>query len=309
MSSAGDIAPETTHEWSDPKGAERKMMVITGATGQVGGKVLRRLVQRDVPVRTIVRDPAKAEAVRRSGVETVEGDFAEPGTLDKALEGADAMFLACANVPNQVDLESNAVDAAVRSGVRRVVKLSILGAEAGSPVPFRDWHGRIEQRLKASGAYYTILRPNFFMQGLPGLVGADGNIHAPTGDGRVGWVDVRDIAEVADRALTEEGHEGKTHTLTGPESLSLAEVADELSEAAGREIRHVDVSPEAAREGMLSSGMPGWLAEALLALFATIRQGGLDVVSDAVSSVGEVEPRSFASYARKLVPTLDESPE
>jgi len=300
MSPAGDEAPETSPKPSDPKGAESKMMVIIGATGQVGGEVLRRLVQRDVPVRALVRDPAKAESVRRRGVETVEGDFARPETLVRALEGADTMFLACAAVPEQVELESDAIDAAVRAGVRRVVKLSILGAEAGSPVPFRDWHGRVEQNLKDSGAHYTILRPNFFMQGLPALVGADGDIHAPTGDGRVGWVDVRDIAEVAARALTQEGHEGKTYTVTGPESFSLAEVADKLSEVVGREVHHVDVSPEAAREGMVSSGMSEWFAQALLALFAAIRRGGLDVVTDTISSMEKVEPRRVGSYAREL---------
>jgi len=307
MSPAGDEAPETSPKPSDPKGAESKMMVITGATGQVGGEVLRRLVQRDVHVRALVRNPAKAQSVRRRGVETVEGDFARPETLVRALEGADTMFLTCANVPEQVELESDAIEAAVRAGVRRVVKLSVLGAQAGSPVPFRDWHGRIEERLRDSGTDFTILRPNFFMQGLPGLVGADGNIHAPTGDGRVGWVDVRDVADVAARALTEERHEGKTYTITGPESLSLAEVADKLSEAAGREIRHIDVSSEAAREGMVSSGMSEWFAEALLTLFAAIRRGGLDAVTDTVSSVGRVEPRPVATFARELAPTLDES--
>lgn len=260
-------------------------------------------------MRALVRDPAKAEAVSRSGVDAVVSNFAEPRTLDKALEGADLMFLQCANVPEQVELESNAIDAAARAGIRRVVKLSILGAEAGSPVPFRDWHGRIEQRLKDSSVHYTILRPNFFMQGILGLIGADGNVHAPTGDGRVGWVDVRDVAEVAARALTEEGHEGKAYTVTGPESLSLAEVTEKLSATAGREIRHVDVSPEAARERMLSSGMAEWFAEALLALFAAIRRGELDAVTNAVSSEGGLEPRPFASYARELSPMLDKNVE
>jgi len=299
MSFMGDKALETSRKPGDPKGAKLKMMVLTGATGQVGGEVLRRLVHRDVPVRALVRDPMKAEVMRRSGVGTVEGDFAEPATLDRALEGADAMFLQCANVPEQVELESNAVDAAVRAGVRRVVKLSILGAEIGSPVPFRDWHGRIEERLKGSGADFTILRPNFFIQGLAALVGADGNIYAPTGEGRVGWVDIRDVAEVAARTLTEEGHEGKTYTITGPESLSLAEVADKLSEAAGREIHYIDVSPEAAREGMVSSGISEWFAEALLALFAAIRQGDLDAVTSTVARVGGTEPRAFSEYAHE----------
>lgn len=299
MSAMGDKTPETSNKPSDQKGAEGKMIVITGTTGQVGGEVLRRLAQIDIPVRALVRDPAKAEAARRSGVETVKGDFAEPETLDRALEGADAVFLQCANVPEQVELESNAVDAALRAGVRRVVKLSILGAQAGSPVPFRDWHGRIEGRLKDSGADFTILRPSFFMQGLLALVGADGNIYAPTGHGRVGWVDVCDVAEVAARALTEEGHEGETYTITGPESLSLAEVAGKLSEAAGRKIRHIDVSPEAAREGMISSGMSEWFAEALLALFAAIRQGRLDRLTDAVARVGGAKPRAFAEYAHE----------
>jgi uncharacterized protein YbjT (DUF2867 family) len=267
------------------------MMVIAGATGQVGGEVLRRLARGGVPVRAFVRDPAKAESLGRRGVETAEGDFGKPETLDRALEGVDAMFLQCANVPEQVELECNAVDAAARAGVRRVVKLSVLGAKEGSPVPFRDWHGRIEERLRDSGTDFTILRPNFFTQGVAALVGADGNIHAPTGDGRIGCVDVR--------ALAEEGHGGKTYTLTGPESLSLAEVAGRLSEAAGRPICHVDVPPEAAREGMTSSGTPGWLAEALLAPFASIRRGELDEVTGAVARVLGTEPRAFAEHARE----------
>ena len=285
------------------------MIVITGATGQVGGAVLRRLVGTDAPVRALARGPQKARALRQSGVQAVEGDFGKPDTLDWAFEGADTVFLACANGPDQVELESGAVDAAVRAGVRRVVKLSVHGAKAGSPVPFHDWHGRIEERLKDSGVGFTLLRPNFFMQSLPALLAPNGNIHAPTGDGRVGWVDVGDIAEVVARALAEEGHGGKAYTITGPESLSLAEVADELSGAAGRKIRHVDVAPEAAREGMISSGMPEWFAEALLALFAFGREDGLDVVTDAVSSVGRVEPRPFVSYARELAPTFDDRPE
>lgn len=276
-----------------------KVAMITGATGQVGGEVLRHLTRMDVPVRALVRDLAKANAgaIRRSGIEPVVGDFAKPETLAPALEGADVMFLQCANVPGQVELEANAVDAAVRAGVRRVVKLSILGARAGSPVPFRDWHGRIEEKLENSGVDFTILRPNFFMQGLSNLVGDGGNLYAPTGDGRVGWVNVRDVAKVAAHTLKENGHEGKTYTITGPESLSLAEVAAKLSEVARREIQHADISPKAAREGMLSSGTSEWFAEALLELFAAIRQNSLDTVTDTVERVVGTKPCTLTEYA------------
>jgi len=126
----------------------------------------------------------------------------------------------------------------------------------------------------------------------------------PSGDGRIGWVDVRDVAAVAVRALTEDGHEGKAYDITGPEALSFAEAAERISAATGRNIRYLDVPPEAARQGMLSSGMPEWQVDVSLALLAAVREGALDAITGTVATVGRVEPRSFADYAREFAPAF-----
>jgi uncharacterized protein YbjT (DUF2867 family) len=233
------------------------MILVTGATGAVGSQVVEQLSSTGAPVRAFVHDdPEKAAKVRETGIEISEGDFGKPDTLEAALEGVDQLFLLMGSAENQVELENDAIEAAGRVGVHHVVKLSIHGAEIGSPVPFRDWHGRIEEKLERSGLSYTHLRPTFFMQNAAYMLAPEGVFYMPAGDGRIGWVDVRDVAAVAVRALTEDGHEGKAYDMTGLEALSFAEAAERISAATGREIRHVDVPPEAARQGMLSSGMP-----------------------------------------------------
>jgi len=283
---------------------ELAMILVTGATGNVGSEVVRQLSSRRAPVRAFAHHSEKAAALQGAGVETVVGDYGDPGSLEGALERLEGLFLVMGTAENQVELENDVIEAAESAGVGRVVKLSIFGAEAGSPVPFRDWHGRIEERLEASGMGFTHLRPTFFMQNVPYMQAPDGVFYMPTGDGQIGWVDIRDIAAVAVRALTEDGHEGKAYEITGPESLSFAGVAERLSAATGRESRHADVPPEVAREGMLSSGMPEWQADVSLALLADMREGGLDVVTDTVAAVGGVRPHSFEDFAREFAPAF-----
>ena len=283
------------------------MILITGATGHVGSEVLRQTIEAEASVRALVRDPEKAKEIQDSGVEIVEGNFANPASLDSAFEGVERLFLLSGAVPDQVDLESNAIDAAVRAGVHHVVKQSIYGTEIGSSAPYRDSHGQIEEKLQSSGLGFTFLRPTFFMQSIPSLIAPDGNIYAPTGDGRIGWVDIRDIAAVARHALTEDGHESDAYEITGPESLSFAEVAEKLSAATGQEINYVDVPAEAAKEGMISAGMPEWLADANVTLMTIVREGGLDVVTDTVEKITGAEPRSVDSFAREYASALSGS--
>src|SRR3712207_2926131 len=198
------------------------MILVTGATGNVGRPLVGLLAEAGVLFKAFVRDPERARGLLGSVVELVRGDFSEPATLEAALDGVEVMFL----LNGDPKLEGRAIDAALRSGVRRVVKQSApaIGLE---PPPF---HRRIEQRLERSGLGYTHLRPNAFMQTLAGyllaLIDAGGTLRLPAGEGRVGWVDARDIAAVAFHAFTEEGHEGRVYPITGPESLSMADVAD-----------------------------------------------------------------------------------
>ena len=143
-------------------------VLVTGATGNVGSRLLGEMRDLGVPVRAFVRDADTAAAVLGDGVEIAAGDFSDAASVRRALEGVEGVFLACANDPRQVEHETGVIDAAAGAGVRRIVKLSALGAEVGSPVAFWDWHGRIEEHLRASGVPSVVLRPTFFITNLLG---------------------------------------------------------------------------------------------------------------------------------------------
>jgi uncharacterized protein YbjT (DUF2867 family) len=163
------------------------------------------------------------------------------------------------------------------------------------------WHGEVEDMLKASGLAYTMLQPNTFMQNLLGAaqtIAAQGTIYQSVGDARASFVDTRDVALVAARVLTGEGHEGKSYVITGPEALSYHDVAAKLSEATGRRVTYVPVSPEEFRAGALAQGLPEWLAEALGLLNETFASGKWAVATEVVREVGGREPRTFGQFAR-----------
>ena len=278
------------------------MILITGATGTTGREVvqeLRRLGAKGV--RALVRDPARADFIREAGFETIAGDFGRPETLDAALEGVERALLLTPPTPDTVSQHQDFIVAAVGAGLRHVVKLSAIAADADAPEGFGRWHGQSENLLKTSGLRWTILRPNFFMQNLLGQAGqiaSTGSIYQPVGDARASFIDVRDIAAVAARALTEDGHEGQTYTLTGPEALSYHDVAAKLSGAAGRGIDYVPVSPEQFRAGALGAGLPEWLVSALERLNEMFASGQAAQVTDDVRRVARREPTTFDRFAR-----------
>jgi uncharacterized protein YbjT (DUF2867 family) len=278
------------------------MILITGATGTTGREVveeLRRLGARGV--RALVRDPARADFIREAGFEPVKGDFERPETMGAALEGVERALLLTPPTPDTVKQQRDFIEAAAGAGVSHVVKLSALGADADAPEGFGKWHGQSENLLKTSGLKWTILRPNFFMQNLLGQAGqiaSTGGIYQPVGDARASFIDARDIAVVAARALTEEGHEGQTYTLTGPEALSYQDVAAKLSEATDRSISYVPISPEQFRAGALGAGLPEWLVSALERLNEIFASGAAALLTDAVRRVGRKEPTTFEQFAR-----------
>jgi uncharacterized protein YbjT (DUF2867 family) len=278
-------------------------VLVTGATGTVGAHVVRALRDRGVSARALVRDPDRAVDVLGADVELAVGDFADRGSLDRALRGIDRLFLACGNVPAQVELECAAIDAAQAARVGRVVKLSGPHPAADSPVSFERGHHEIEGHLLAAGLPSVVLRPYAYMTNVLMLhaqaVRATGTLFAPVGDGEIAFVDPRDVAAVAATALVEEGHAGWTYRVTGPEPLSYERVARELSAATGRPIAYVDVPAEAARDGMLQAGLPEPVADAILAVYAAQRAGAMAGITDTVATLTGREPATFARFARE----------
>ena len=278
------------------------MILVTGGTGTTGKEIIGELHKLGAAgVRALVRDPGRASFIREAGFETVGGDFDRPETLDAALEGVERALLLTPPSPKTFEFQRDFIGASKRAGVRRVVKFSAFGADASAPEGFGKWHGQAEDYLKASGLAWTMLRPNFFMQNLLGQarqIAAEGRIYQPVGDARASFIDVRDIASVAARALVEDGHEGEAYVLTGPEALSYAEVAAKLSEAAGREVTYVPISPEQFRQGALAAGLPEWLVGALERLNEIFAAGHAAEVTDRVRAVGKKEPITFDQFAR-----------
>jgi uncharacterized protein YbjT (DUF2867 family) len=276
------------------------VILVTGATGKVGQEVVRQLAAADVPVRALVRDPMRASDIRLPGVEIAVGDLAAPDTLDKALSGIDRVFLLSPADPEQVTLQGNAIDASRRAGVRHVVKVSVAGGpDSGTQIG--RWHWTTEKQLESSGIGFTMLRPSLYMQetlDFAPSIAATGAFSVPMGTGEVAMVDTRDVAAVAVRALTTDGHDRKIYDLTGPEALSFDAMADLISEAIGKPVSYVHVPPEYARKQMLSTGVPRWLADDMLVLFAAFREGYGSAVSQTVEKVTGQKPRTFRQFAR-----------
>jgi uncharacterized protein YbjT (DUF2867 family) len=253
------------------------MILVTGATGLNGKELIRRLSARGVPVRALVRDSAKAAGLAAlPRVEIVVADMARPETLVAALDGVDRAMLISSSEPAMLEVQTSFIDAARRAGVRHVVKLSGIMPELDSPFRFARMHGEIERRLEESGMAYTHLRagefmPAYFRQ-VPSIV-AKGMIFLPMEDAKIASIDVGDIADVAALALTTPGHEGKTYPLTGPEALTMTEVAAKLSAAIGKPVRYVNVDPEDAKKAQRAAGLPEFMVDGLAELFAERRKG------------------------------------
>ena len=279
------------------------MILVTGATGLNGSELVRRLSARGVPVRALVRTPAKAEGLAAlPGVEIVEGDMARPETLSEPLRGVDRAMLISSSDPAMFEVQANFIDAAAKAGVQYVVKLSGIMPEIDSPFRFARMHGEIEQKLEASGMAFTHLRAGEFMQSyfrqVPAIVGR-GMLALPMEDARIASIDTCDVAEVAAIILTSTGHEGKIYPLTGPEALSMAEVAERLSVVTGKTIRYVNIPPEEAKQANLARGVPPYNAEALFELFAERRRGKESQVSTVIPEVFGFQPTSFEQFAQR----------
>ncbi len=279
------------------------MILVTGATGNVGSELVRELVARGVPFRAMVRKEADATALREQGVDAVLGDFDDPASLREALAGVTHVYLVTPGTPQQVAQQIAFVQVAQAAGVQHIVKQSALGAALGSPTVFMDQHGQIEQAIQDAGLAYTFLRPNSFVQNIgqfnAGSVANGGAFYANMGEGRVSHVDVRDIAAVAARVLTEDGHAGQVYELTGPAALSNSEIAAKLSALLGTPVQYVAVPDESARASMAAMG--DWLANALVTLNQFYAQDKGAAVTPTAQQITGRTPRSVDAYLEKNI--------
>ncbi|MEV6520629.1 SDR family oxidoreductase [Longispora sp. NPDC051575] len=256
-------------------------LAVTGSTGQLGGRVARLLAAAGLPLRLLVRDPARAPDL---SVELAVASYGDGEAVRRALDGVETVFMvSAAEAPDRRDQHFTFVDAAAAAGVRRVVYVSFHGASPDATFTLARDHWATERHIRASGLASTFLRDNLYLDFLPRMVGEDGVIRGPAGDGRVAAVAQDDIAACAAAVLTDPAaHDGETYDLTGPEALTLAEVAAVLTARTGRTVTyHPETVPE-AYASRASYGAPDWQLDAWVSTYTAIAAGELAGVSDAV---------------------------
>jgi uncharacterized protein YbjT (DUF2867 family) len=273
------------------------MILVSGANGNSGSEVTRQLAAAGRPVRALLRSRENASKLPKAGVEIALGSFADIPSLDAAMTGVRAVFLISFEHPDQLALQANVIEAARRAGVRMIARLSASSADPESPDPLIRAHGLGDRQLARSGLGHVLIRPQWFDQNFitycPG-----GVIRLPAGETRLPFVDLRDIAAVTIKALTEPGHDGKAYVLTGPEALSHAEVAAILSEATGKRFVYENIPPETYRRMLIAEGASEFRADLVVNLFDRMRQRGTAPIHDDIGKVLGRPAIGFRAFAR-----------
>src|SRR5262249_21911677 len=275
-------------------------VLISGATGMIGSLLTDALVARGAEFSVMLRPgDSNDRFTSKPGVTATEGDFDDPVSLRRALEGVELAFL-LTNSSERTEAQQIAfVEAAQAQRVGHVVYLSQLAADEQSPVRFLRYHGAVEAALTNSPAGWTFVRPNLILQAyipFAPLI-AQGALQAPIGDATVSVVDARDIAAVAAAALTKSGHVGKTYTVTGPAAVSHADIATALGNAIGRPVRFERMPPKEFVAMVTGVGMPQWQADGVAEDYGHYDRGEAGAVSPDVQGVTGTDARSVHDFA------------
>jgi uncharacterized protein YbjT (DUF2867 family) len=279
-------------------------VILVTTAGQVGSEAARLLTQRQVPVRVLVRDPAKGKSLADTGAEIAVGDLDVPVSIDEAMSGVTAVVLVSPAIPAQ---EMNVIASAARAGVEHVVKATSK-ASTDSPIARRRGQAEIEAGLAASGLSHTLLRSNAYMQNtlmLAPVIAKTSSFGSSAGKGLVGMVDSRDVGAVAaEIAASPAPHVGKTYWLSGPELISNYDVAEVLSRLLGRTITYRELSFDENKNAMVSAGVPEAIAEQNAQAFSLTAEGDAEWVSDDVQAILGRSARSYEQFATDYAPAF-----
>lgn len=276
------------------------MIIVTGATGNVGKEVVKNLLKSGEVFSALTRDVESAKEKISSAVNWIFADFDDQVSLISALQGVDKLVLI---TPAGESMEKNQMDivkVANDLGVKKIVKLSGLGAGPDASIRLPKAHFKIEQEIVKLGIDHNFVRPNLFMQVFTDAVQADGNIYAPAEDAKISLTDTNDIAEIIVSAVLDKTSE-KVIEITGPEAVTYREVAKKISEVKGKPVNFVSVTPAQAKESMLGMGMSEWLVNAFLELFDIYRAGHGSAVLDApVTKILGRDATTVQSYVTEV---------
>lgn len=287
---------------------KKETILITGATGNIGKEVIKQLSAAgpNILVRATARSPNQPAGIEPKKIELVEADYDKPESLDRALSGIDSLFLLTPTHPKLIEFTSNLVNAARKptgKQLKHIVKLSHIRANSDPKIEITRLHREAEKIIEESGIPFTFLRPNFFMQNFLFYGQKTSNqisFDLPAGDGKVSFVDVRDIASVVVKVLTgdEDQHIDKAYDITGPESLSYSKAIKTLSNETGKKMSYTNISDEAAHHGMKDRGMPDWHISYVMELFNITRAGYLSSVSSSVEDITGKKPVPVSQFAK-----------
>ncbi|MBV8099055.1 MAG: SDR family oxidoreductase [Verrucomicrobia bacterium] len=277
------------------------MILVTGTPGNIGTPLARHLLQQGRKIRLMVHNPKKQDQViadlQSRGAEIVQGDFADPESLAHCFADVESAFLLVPVALETAEWKGNFVRAAEQNGVERIVNLSVSGASSTSPISLFRWHREGEQILESSGIAWTHLQPTdlarFNVRSILPTVEAQGVFYSSIGQGRVALVDEEDVAEVAAAALTQDGHEGKKHVLTGPKAVSYPEMAEALTKKLGKPVKYIDIEPAQAKQAMVAAGLPDWVADFINDLRELEKSGGASGPTGDVKSLLGRPPRTL----------------
>jgi len=277
--------------------ANKLKVLVTGATGNTGSLLVPQLLQADVDVRVFVRDEAKAKQYKDSGAEVVVGDLDKPGTILPAVKDVDKIYLLTWNGETQLQQAKNVIEAAKQSGNPHIIRHSMWGSE-NSRIIKQGY--QIDEMIKSSGLPWTILKPTFYMQNTmmaAQTVTSNGVIYWDMKDGKLGTIDVRDIADSAFAVITSEGHEGKSYILTGPEAVSFNDIAETFSRVLDKDVKYVNVPGEASFQAMVGMGIPEWIAHGYAELSEGFSNNFANSTTKNVEILTRHPARSFEEFA------------
>jgi NAD(P)H dehydrogenase (quinone) len=272
-------------------------IVVTGATGKVGGDVARRLAAAGVPQRLLVRDPARAP--RLEGAEVVRADYTDPASVREALWPGDRVFMVATHqgVEDRIASHRSFIQAAADVGVGLLAYLSMVNASADSPFPHSWSHRATEDLIRDAGMPFAFLRMNMFLDDLPLWFDPDGVCRGPAGDGRVALISRADVGAVTVAVLAADGYHDETLDLSGDEAPTVAEFAAICSEESGRDLRYEPGTRADYIASRLAMGRPPWDAEAGAGSYLAVAAGELGQPSDVVRRVTGRDPERVRGWA------------
>lgn len=282
--------------------AGETMFLVTDVTGHVGKAVVAELARQSVAVRVLTQDPAELP-VQAPNIETVRGSLADTGTNASLFKGVEAVFLASPLSPQMAEVQRPIVEAARAAGVKRIVQLSGVGADASfCCARALRWLGQAEHTTGCGELTVTRLRPTSLLQHLfefAPSIAQHGLISGPFRSTRWTWVDARDVGAVAVAALRDPVHAGRTYTVTGTESLSYREVADRLSQVLGKPVRYVDITANEARGWLQAKGASPVMVEAKLEMWDAYASNLINAEpTNVVQEVTGHPPRSIEDFLK-----------